>query len=150
VPEHFVYVYRTTPKGPVRYVGYEHHVGRALSHAEGSHNPGLRDWLLHRDAFDLTIAGPYRDEVEAKAVEAALISAMDPKFNKAPGDGPKFVPVGVPGELSGRSIHPPWASPIPGPPDAPPFNSGKITGGQNRKEYRGWSGLTPRVDARYG
>jgi len=95
--EHFVYLYRTLGGEPV-YVGYGHTVQRALSHAGGSHNQGLKAWLS-RSKFDLQVAGPYSNEVEAKAVEAALISSMNPKFNRTPGDGPKFSPVGVPPSL---------------------------------------------------
>ncbi len=77
------------------YVGYGHHVARALSHSGGSHNPQLEEWL-GKNNFDLRVAGPYGSEDEAKKVEAALISALNPELNHAPGDGPQFVPVGVP------------------------------------------------------
>ena len=70
---HFVYLYRTR-SGVPQYVGYGHSVQRALSHANHSHNSDLRTWL-ENDNFELTIAGPYRDEQEGKSVEAALISA---------------------------------------------------------------------------
>lgn len=99
--EHYVYLYRAAGGAP-KYVGYGHHLTRALSHAEHSHNERLREWLTH-GRFDLTVAGPYRDEAEAKAVEAALISALGPEYNVAPGDGPRFVPVGVPPALAGRT-----------------------------------------------
>ena len=79
-------------------MGYGHSVQRALSHSGSSHNRKLKEWLA-RGLFDLQVAGPYRSEAEAKAVEAALISSLSPKFNIAPGDGPKFTPVGVPPEL---------------------------------------------------
>lgn len=95
--EHFVYLYRTLDGGPV-YVGYGHTVQRALAHSGKSHNSALKSWL-GKNKFDLQVAGPYANEREAKAVEAALISSMDPRFNRAPGDGPKFVPVGVPSNL---------------------------------------------------
>jgi hypothetical protein len=95
--ENFVYLYKDLSGRP-KYVGYGHSVQRALSHSGASHNKELKDWLA-RDQFDLLIAGPYRSESEAKAVEAALISSMNPSFNLAPGDGPKFLPVGVPPEL---------------------------------------------------
>jgi hypothetical protein len=104
VGEHFVYLYRT-PGGAPKYVGYGHHLARALSHAEHSHNERLREWLS-AGRFDLTVSGPYRDEDEAKAVEAALISALRPEFNKAPGDGPRFLPVGVPPALAERTAMP--------------------------------------------
>jgi len=95
--EHFVYLYRTLQGDPV-YVGYGHSVQRALTHSGGSHNAGLKAWLA-KNKFDLQIAGPYSNEREAKAVEAALISTLDPRFNRSPGDGPKFTPVGVPSAL---------------------------------------------------
>jgi hypothetical protein len=95
--QNFVYLYRSLD-GTVVYVGYGHTVQRALSHVGNSHNSGLKRWLA-RGKFDLQVAGPYRNETEAKAVEAALISSMKPKFNVAPGDGPKFAPVGVPSAL---------------------------------------------------
>jgi hypothetical protein len=98
--EHYVYVYRT-PAGVPVYVGYGHQAQRAISHRGNSHNADLRAWL-NKSNFDLQIAGPYRDEAEAKAVESALISALAPKFNRSPGDGPSFVPLGVPAELSAR------------------------------------------------
>jgi hypothetical protein len=94
---HFVYLYRALNGDPV-YVGYGQTVQRALSHTGSSHNCQLKEWLAN-GKFDLQVAGPYRNEVEAKAVESALISSLKPKFNNAPGDGPKFLPVGVPSHL---------------------------------------------------
>jgi len=98
--EHFVYLYRT-PAGVPVYVGYGHQAERAVSHRGSSHNAELRAWL-DKATFELQIAGPYRDESEAKAVESALISALAPRFNRSPGDGPAFVPLGVPAGLSCR------------------------------------------------
>ena len=93
----FVYLYLSSDGKPM-YVGYGSTAQRALSHSKGSHNTQLKRWLKKGD-FDLRIAGPYASEKEAKAVEAALISSMHPRFNVAPGDGPKFLPVGVPAHL---------------------------------------------------
>lgn len=101
----YVYLYRSA-SGVPKYVGYGMSVERALAHAGASHNAALRAWL-DEERFDLSVAGPYRDEAEGKAVEAALISALRPEFNRAPGDGPKFVPIGVPPELSDRPAEPP-------------------------------------------
>ena len=98
--KHFVYLYRSI-SGVPKYVGYGADVKRAMSHAGASHNDGLRHWL-EADRFEVTIAGPYSSESEAKKVEAALISALRPEFNKSPGDGPSFVPIGVPPELAAR------------------------------------------------
>ncbi len=95
--QNFVYLYKDLAGKP-KYVGYGHNVERALSHSGASHNRALKVWL-EQDKFDLSIAGPYKSESEAKAVEAALISSMNPEFNIAPGDGPKFLPVGVPPHL---------------------------------------------------
>jgi len=97
VAQNFVYLYKTLT-GTSVYVGYGHTVQRALTHTGASHNRELKAWL-GKNKFDLQIAGPYTSEAEAKAVEAALISSMKPRFNKAPGDGPKFAPVGVPPNL---------------------------------------------------
>lgn len=83
------------------YVGYGHNVERAISHTGGSHNVRLKSWLK-REKFDLRVAGPYATEGEAKLVEAALISGIEPRFNVAAGEGPKFVPLGVPPHLHER------------------------------------------------
>ena len=115
--EHFVYLYRT-PAGIPKYVGYGKTVDRATAHAEVSHNSGLRSWLASGQ-FDLTVAGPYGDRREALHVEAALISALSPEFNKSPGEGPGFVPLGVPPELGNRPSMAPLTVP----------QVGKIAGG---------------------
>jgi len=115
--QNYVYLYRTLTGGAM-YVGYGHNVERALTHSGGSHNHPLQEWLSRND-FDLRIAGPYSSETEAKAVEAALISALKPRFNVAPGDGPQFVPVGVPSDL--------WERPQAAP--ASLGEIGRITGG---------------------
>lgn len=99
--EHFVYQYLDRSNGATVYVGYGMATDRALSHAKTSHNDGLRAWL-EKGAFELRIAGPYASKKEGFAVEAALISAISPKFNKHPGNGPKFRPLGVPEELAER------------------------------------------------
>ena len=98
--EHFVYLYRSE-SGTPKYVGYGRFADRAIAHAGASHNRDLKEWL-DRGRFDLTIAGPYASEQEAKRVEAALISALSPEFNVAPGDGPAFLPIGVPPSLGDR------------------------------------------------
>jgi hypothetical protein len=99
---HYVYLYRdrSNARRPM-YVGYGMTVGRAISHARQSHNAALRAWLGAGN-FDLTVAGPYRDKAEGQHVEAALISALSPAFNRSPGTGPTFVPIGVPPTLSRR------------------------------------------------
>ena len=87
------------------YVGYGREVSRSISHRGHSHNEELKSWL-ERNPFDLQIAGPYRDEEEAKNVESALISGLNPRFNRSPGEGPAFAPLGVPPHLSERTQQP--------------------------------------------
>ena len=101
IGEHFVYQYLDRSSGATVYVGYGMATDRAISHAKTSHNDGLRAWL-EKGEFELRIAGPYKSKEEGFAVEAALISAISPKFNKHPGNGPKFRPLGVPEELAER------------------------------------------------
>jgi predicted GIY-YIG superfamily endonuclease len=98
--QHFVYFYRTRGGEPI-YVGYGRDVERATSHLGRSHNAKLERWL-ERNEFDLRVAGPYATEAEAKRVEAALISGIQPRFNVAPGEGPRFVPLGIPPDLHER------------------------------------------------
>lgn len=102
--QHFVYLYRTVAGVPV-YVGYGREVSRSISHRGHSHNEELKSWL-EKNPFDLQIAGPYRDEEEAKNVESALISGLNPRFNRSPGEGPAFAPLGVPPHLSERIQQP--------------------------------------------
>jgi len=98
--EHFVYLYQSS-SGRVVYVGYGRRTARSMAHPETGH-PEFRRWLSS-NSHEVRIAGAYRDADEAKAVEAALISALEPRFNRAPGQGPRFVPLGVPLELAGRA-----------------------------------------------
>lgn len=98
--EHYVYLYQT-PQGRVVYVGYGRRTSRAMAHPQSGH-PTFRRWLS-RNTHEVRIAGAYRDAREAKAVEAALISALDPEFNRAPGHGPRFIPLGVPLALARRA-----------------------------------------------
>lgn len=85
------------------YVGYGTSVDRAL--AQERDNDKFVKWLEKQD-FDLSVAGPYGSAERGKEVEAALISAIAPEFNRAPGEGPKFRPVGVPPELADRTTLP--------------------------------------------
>ena len=98
--DHFVYLYQS-PAGRVVYVGYGRKARRSMSHPQSGH-PEFRKWLRTNN-HEVRIAGAYRDAAEAKSVEAALISALEPRFNRAPGDGPRFIPLGVPLELADRA-----------------------------------------------
>jgi hypothetical protein len=102
---HFVYLYRDIEGRPV-YVGRGGEISRAEGHALGTHNAGLAQ-LIAKGVYTLEIAGPYGSIETSAAVEAALISALrvsaTPRLtNIAPGDGPKFVPLGVPLALAER------------------------------------------------
>ena len=84
---------------------------RVEGHSLGTHNIGLAE-LIAKNAYTLEIAGPYRISRSSAAVESALISALripaTPRLtNIAPGDGPKFVPLGAPLALAERGATPP-------------------------------------------
>lgn len=96
-----MYLYRTPGSRRIKYVGYGETPARALGHSGGSHNGALQEWLVGGE-YSLEIAGPYGTAAEGKTVEAALISAIEPEFNRSPGEGRRFVPVGVPPELADR------------------------------------------------
>lgn len=102
---HVVYLFRNARQG-VTYVGRGQSTARPEQGVTASHNPELRK-LVEGGQFTLEVAGPYGDMKTAAAVEAALISALSipaaPRLvNVAPGDGPKFAPLGVPIELADR------------------------------------------------
>lgn len=107
-----MYIYRKLGSPQIRYVGKGASPDRALQHTGGSHNAGLRE-LIETGQYVLEIAGPYASPVEAGLVEAALISALSQSgtqaalANEAVGAGPKFRPLGVPGELADRPLMPP-------------------------------------------
>jgi hypothetical protein len=104
---HYVYLYRSaSDPGRVRYVGYGENLERAL--ADRPDNPAFTGWL-ERGNHQVEVAGPYGDEDVARQVEASLISAIDPEFNRVAGSGPKFVPLGVPPELKERPTLDPLA-----------------------------------------
>lgn len=101
----YVYVYRDSAQRAV-YVGCGERLARAEAHIQGSHNPGLSA-LIASGRFSVEAAGPYGDEAVAKAVEAALISVLEvratPRLcNQAPGEGPRFAPLGLPVEFADR------------------------------------------------
>ena len=92
---HFVYLYRDRTGKP-RYVGYGEDSQRALSHLAQTHNLAL-ETLLQNENLQLEIAGPFGNRETAMAVEAALISALQPDANVAPGhENHRFRPIGVP------------------------------------------------------
>jgi hypothetical protein len=103
----YVYLYRDDKRRPV-YVGRGESIARAESHLSGTHNTGLAS-LIASGKFTVEAAGPYEEEHVARAVEAALISALDGSSafgNNAPGDGPRFAPLGVPPCLAARPDEP--------------------------------------------
>lgn len=104
--EHYVYLYRDD-KGKPRYVGYGKNPSRAIAHLSGSHNEALSDFLAKRK-HGLEIAGPFGTEAAGRAVETALISALKPDCNLAPGQSQwRFRPFGIPVEFADRMSLPP-------------------------------------------
>lgn len=98
---HFVYLYRDQAGKP-RYVGYGENSRRALSHLAQTHNLAL-ETLLQNQNLKLEIAGPFDSRETAMAVEAALISALQPDANIAPGHANhRFRPIGVPLQFAER------------------------------------------------
>jgi hypothetical protein len=108
--DHYVYMYRDPSSLKALYVGYGMSPGRALSRPGKSDNEKLYR-RLSTETYDLLIAGPYRDREEGLKVEAALISALKPSFNRIQGHGPKFRPVGVPNDLADRLTLDPLSEP---------------------------------------
>jgi predicted GIY-YIG superfamily endonuclease len=105
-----VYLYRDR-NGTLRYVGRGATPERAQQHANGSHNAALAA-LIASGEYELEIAGPYNSYEIAAEVEAALISAMrrpgkHELYNRVPGNGHRFLPLGVPTELAERPLQPP-------------------------------------------
>lgn len=103
-----VYLYRGLGSPQVRYIGRGATPDRALQHAGGSHNLGLRQ-LIETEEYVIEVAGPYSSPAVAALVEAALISALSRSgtqaalVNVVAGTGPKFRPLGVPGDLAERA-----------------------------------------------
>ena len=98
-----VYLFRDAKDRPA-YVGRGESIARAESHLTETHNAELGS-LISSGKFSVEAVGPYGDEDTARVVEAALISALagSPGFaNAAPGDGPRFAPLGVPVHLAAR------------------------------------------------
>lgn len=105
-----VYVYRRLD-GTIVYFGRGLTPDRAQSHTGGSHNAALSE-LIATGEYELEIAGPYDAYEVAMEVEAAMISALarpgkHDLFNRVPGNGHRFAPLGVPTELAERPLLPP-------------------------------------------
>ena len=111
--KYFAYVYRSPDNGKILYAGFATDITRVH---EIAHNERVSENL---GKFEISISGPYRDEIEARNVEAALISAIHPPWNKVAGTGLKFRPFGVPPELVIRRTEP----------ELSVSEIGKITGG---------------------
>ncbi|MCG9755436.1 hypothetical protein L1D40_09445 [Shewanella insulae] len=98
---HFVYIYKGS-RGEIHYVGYGKEDVRAVSHQSKTHNSELAK-LIKTNKFSLEIAGPFEDERMARAVESALISAIDPFCNKKQEKKEwRFRPIGVTPSLAER------------------------------------------------
>jgi len=102
---HYVYRYLDS-RGRVRYVGYGRETDRATSHLVGSHNRALNEFLEAKQ-YRIEIAGPFADEQTGRAVETALISALQPEFNIDAGPSRwRFRPLGVPLQYADRLSEP--------------------------------------------
>lgn len=99
---YFVYLYRDARRR-IRYVGYATKADRAFT---DGHNELVEGALGRGEVFDILIAGPFRDEAEARNVEASLVSAIEPALNKIDQPGIKFRPLGVPAGLADRRMQP--------------------------------------------
>lgn len=102
--KYFAYIYRHPQSLQVLYVGYGTRPGRAYS---VGHNRKIANVVESGEGFEILIAGPYRDEEEARNVEAALVSALSPDFNLIQQPGLKFRHLGIPNDLGSRRAEPP-------------------------------------------
>jgi hypothetical protein len=102
--EHYVYLYRNLAADPI-YVGYGKKAKRSMSHVSPSgHNPDLTRELAK--GYTLEISGPFGNELTARAVETALISALSrttvlTNKNRGPTKW-RFRPLGVPAKFVDR------------------------------------------------
>lgn len=96
---YFCYIYTKPDSGKVLYVGYATDASRAYT---DGHNEHIMKFVDSGQPFNISISGPYRDEEEARNVEAALVSALNPEFNQIDQPGNRFRPLGVPQQLSSR------------------------------------------------
>ncbi|WP_320151697.1 hypothetical protein [uncultured Tolumonas sp.] len=98
---HFVYIYKDQ-KSSIQYIGYGKNPERAVSHQNKTHNKTLEE-LIKNGEYTVHIAGPFEDEMTARAVEAALISALNPFCNqKQEKKEWRFRPIGIDGSLAYR------------------------------------------------
>jgi predicted GIY-YIG superfamily endonuclease len=110
------YIYRRPDNGKILYVGYATEVSRAFT---DGHNEKITEFVNSGEDYEIYISGPYRDEEEARNVEAALVSALRPEFNQIEQPGKKFHPLGIPEEFSSRRSEP----------TLDPHELGRATGG---------------------
>ena len=99
----FCYIYRRPESGKVLYVGYATDASRAYT---DGHNTHVAAFVASGQAYEISISGPYRDEKEARNVEAALVSVLNPEFNQINQPGERFRPLGIPQECSSRRSQP--------------------------------------------
>jgi hypothetical protein len=100
IDKYFCYIYRQSKDGRVIYVGYATDASRAYT---DGHNERVKKFVTSGEKYEISISGPYRDEQEARNVEAALVSAINPEFNLIDQPGMRFRPLGIPKELAKRS-----------------------------------------------
>jgi hypothetical protein len=98
--KYFCYIYRQARDGRIIYVGYATDASRAYT---DGHNERVTRFVSSGEKYEISVSGPYRDEQEARNVEAALVSAIDPDFNLIDQPGMRFRPLGIPEELAQRS-----------------------------------------------
>jgi predicted GIY-YIG superfamily endonuclease len=97
--KYFCYIYKKPDSGKILYVGYATDASRAFT---DGHNELIREFVASGAQYEIHISGPYRDEDEARNVEAALVSVLKPEFNQIEQSGSRFLPLGVPPELASR------------------------------------------------
>jgi len=102
--KYFCYVYRRPENGKILYVGYATDASRAYT---DGHNLQVSKYVNSGQKYEINISGPYRDEEEARNVEAALVSILQPEFNQIDQPGNRFRPLGIPQEFSGRRLEAP-------------------------------------------
>lgn len=97
---HYVYLYRDPGTAKAVYVGYGAELSRCDEHRGRSHSAPFRSWLAAHPEVAPEAAGPFGNEKEARAVERALIGALQPPFNTLSRN--TFRAVGVPAPYVAR------------------------------------------------